>query len=86
MFFWNNFNNSAISFLKKEYNLFPLESCIKAKVYIGLGITPNNMTERLYNSLDYSKKHDCRLTCRYTDEKDDKIKKHRCQYENRDNE
>lgn len=85
-FFWNSFDDSAISFLKTEYNLFPLESCIEAKVYIGLGITPNNMTKRLYNSLDYSKKHDCRLTCRYTDKEDEKIKKYGCRYENRDNE
>lgn len=83
MFFWNNFDDSVISFLKTEYNLFPLDLYTKAKVYIGLGITPNNMTKRLYDSLDYSKKHDCRLTCIYTDEK---IKKHRCRYENRDNE
>lgn len=81
-FFWFYFNDerkkAVYGYLKETYELIPVESNTMAKVHIGLGITPNQMTKRMSDALDYSKAHDCTTNCLYEDSKYGKIE---CKFE-----
>lgn len=75
-FFWfyhfdKEREKAVYGYLKETYELIPVELCAIATVHIGLGITPNQMTKRMNDALDYSKAHDCRNNCRYEDRKYD---------------